>query len=182
MSTGSGRASAAGRTYSNSPTAPSSPATSRSSPSAASPPESCSAPQRYATDELGRTALPGVYACGDVAASWQPSLARHLRHEHWTSAAAQATTVARTLLGHERARSPARYFWSDQFGFRLQHVGGDEPWAEITLDGTPDAFTARYVSADGRLVAALLGNRPQHVASLRREIATLRMTPTSIAS
>ena len=134
------------------------------------------------TDALGRTNLPGVYACGDVAAWWRPSLGRHIRHEHWTSAAAQGATVARTLLGHGEQLDQPGYFWSDQFGLRLQHIGGDERWAEITLDGTPDAFTARYVSADGRLVAALLANRPQHAASLRREIATLRMTPTSIAS
>ena len=139
-------------------------------------------PAAVRTDALGRTSLPGVHACGDVAAWWRPSLDRHIRQEHWTSAAAQGATVARTLLGHGEQLDQPGYFWSDQFGLRLQHIGGDEPWAEITLDGTPDAFTARYVGADGRLVAALLANRPQHVASLRREIATLRMTPTSIAS
>ena len=133
-------------------------------------------PAAVRTDALGRTSLPGVHACGDVAAWWRPSLDRHIRSEHWTSAAAQGATVARTLLGHGEPLDQPGYFWSDQFGLRLQHIGGDEPWAEITLDGTPDAFTARYVSADGRLVAALLANRPQHAASLRREIATLRMS------
>ena len=134
------------------------------------------------TDALGRTNLSGVHACGDVAAWWRPSLDRHVRHEHWTSAAAQGATVARTLLGHGEPLDQPGYFWSDQFGLRLQHIGGDEPWAETTLDGTPEAFTARYVSFDGRLVAALLANRPEHAASLRREIAMSRMTPTSIAS
>ena len=131
-------------------------------------------PAAVPTDALGRTDLPGVHACGDVAAWWRPSLDRHVRNEHWTSAAAQGATVARTLLGRGEPLDQPGYFWSDQFGLRLQHIGGDEPWAEITLDGTPDAFTARYVSADGRLVAALLANRPQHAASLRREIATAR--------
>ena len=131
-------------------------------------------PAAVPTDAHGRTGLPGVHACGDVAAWWRPSLDRHVRSEHWTSAAAQGATVARTLLGHGEPLDQPGYFWSDQFGLRLQHIGGDEPWAEITLDGTPDAFTARYVSADGHLVAALLGNRPEHAASLRREIATAR--------
>ena len=132
-------------------------------------------PAAVPTDAMGRTDLPGVHACGDVAAWWRPSLERHVRSEHWTSAAAQGATVARTLLGRGEPLDQPGYFWSDQFGLRLQHIGGDEPWAEITLDGTPDAFTARYVSADGRLVAALLANRPQHAASLRREIATARV-------
>ena len=139
-------------------------------------------PGAVPTDAHGRTGLPGVHACGDVAAWWRPSLDRHVRNEHWTSAAAQGATVARTLLGRGEPLDQPGYFWSDQFGLRLQHIGGDEPWTEITLDGTPDAFTARYVSADGRLVAALLANRPQHAASLRQEIARLRMTPTSLAS
>jgi len=139
-------------------------------------------PAAVLTDALGRTNLPGVHACGDVAAWWRPSLDRHVRSEHWTGAAAQAATVARTLLGHGEPLDQPGYFWSDQFGLRLQHIGGDEPWAKITLDGTPDAFTARYASSDGRLVAALLANRPQHAASLRREMAKPGMTPTSMAA
>lgn len=131
-------------------------------------------PEAVATDAQGRTDLPGIHACGDVAAWWRPSLERHVRNEHWTSAAAQGATVARTLLGRGEPLDQPGYFWSDQFGLRLQHMGGDEPWAEITLDGTPDAFTARYHSADGRLVAALLANRPEHAAPLRREIAAAR--------
>jgi 3-phenylpropionate/trans-cinnamate dioxygenase ferredoxin reductase component len=139
-------------------------------------------PTAVLTDACGRTNLPGVHACGDVAAWWRPSLGRHVRSEHWTGAAAQGATVARTLVGRGQPLDQPGYFWSDQFGLRLQHVGGDESWAEIKLDGTPDAFTARYVGADGRLVAALLANRPQHAASLRREIAQSRMTRTSIAA
>ena len=64
-------------------------------------------PAGIPTDETGRTALPGVYACGDAAAPWQPALAGHLRLEHWTSAAHQAATVARTILGHEVRAAPS---------------------------------------------------------------------------
>jgi 3-phenylpropionate/trans-cinnamate dioxygenase ferredoxin reductase component len=39
------------------------------------------------TDACGRTAHPGVFACGDVASAWRPSLGAHVRVEHWTSAA-----------------------------------------------------------------------------------------------
>jgi 3-phenylpropionate/trans-cinnamate dioxygenase ferredoxin reductase subunit len=124
------------------------------------------------TDALGRTALPGLYACGDVVAWWRPSLGRHVRSEHWTSAAAQAATVARTILDRSKPLDQPGYFWSDQFGLRLQHVGAEEPWATVTLDGTPEAFTASYRALDGRLVAALLANQPQRAAALRRELET----------
>jgi NADPH-dependent 2,4-dienoyl-CoA reductase/sulfur reductase-like enzyme len=126
------------------------------------------------TDAHGRTVVRGVYACGDVAAWWRPSLGRHLRGEHWTSAAAQAATVARTILDRGQPLDRPGYFWSDQFGLRLQHVGGDEPWATVTLDATAEAFIARYHAPDGRLVAALLANQPHHTAALRRELDTAR--------
>ena len=123
------------------------------------------------TDEGGRTLLPNVYACGDVAAPWSAEHARHVRLEHWTSAAGQAAAVARAILGREPAASPTPYFWSDQFGLRLQHVGSAEGWERIVLDGHETSLAARYLAQDGRLVAALLVNRPQQVGALRRELA-----------
>ena len=111
-------------------------------------------PAGIATDEAGRTALPGVYACGDAAAPWHPGLARHLRLEHWSSAVHQATTVARTILGHETTSVPSPYFWSDQFGFRLQHVGVPAGWTRVALDAGADSLEAHYLASDDRLVAA----------------------------
>ena len=58
-----------------------------------------------------------------------------------------------------------------QLGLRLQHVGHAEGWTQVELDGTPDSFGARYLDADGRLVAALVANRPREAARLRRELA-----------
>jgi NADPH-dependent 2,4-dienoyl-CoA reductase/sulfur reductase-like enzyme len=123
------------------------------------------------TDACGRTAHPGVYACGDVASSWRPALGAHLRVEHWTSAAGQAQAVAHAILGRERPYDELPYFWSDQFGLRLQHVGhAHEPTAtEIDRDG--DGFTVRYRDPDERLVAALTANRPREVGALRKELA-----------
>jgi 3-phenylpropionate/trans-cinnamate dioxygenase ferredoxin reductase subunit len=129
------------------------------------------APGPIGTDEAGRTRLPDVYACGDVAASWSAAHSRHVRFEHWTSAAGQAAAVARAILGAEPGAKPTPYFWSDQFGLRLQHVGSAEGWERIVLDGDESSLVARYVAQDGRLVAALLVNRPHQVGPLRRELA-----------
>ena len=117
------------------------------------------------TDACGRTPRPGVYACGDVAA-WAG-----VRTEHWTDAAAQGAAVARTILGDPRPHVAPPYFWSDQFGMRLQQVGRAESWARVELDGTPDEFTARYLDASGRPLAVLLANRPAEAAAARRELA-----------
>ena len=123
------------------------------------------------TDEYGRTARSGVYACGDVAAWWRPSLGRHLRVEHWTSAAAQGRAVAATICGDPTRHDEAPFFWSDQFGLRLQYLGHAERWHAVVIEGGDESFTARYVDRDGRLLAALAANRTDEIVTLRRELA-----------
>jgi 3-phenylpropionate/trans-cinnamate dioxygenase ferredoxin reductase subunit len=128
-----------------------------------------------ATDASGRVGLPSVYACGDAATVWRPSVARHVRTEHWTSAAAQGAAVARAILGRDVPTDDVPYFWSDQFGLRLQHVGHGTGWRRVALEGTPDSFSARYYAGDGSPVAVLLANRPHEVAAARRELASTRL-------
>ena len=103
------------------------------------------------TDSCGRTAIPGVYACGDVAAQWRPSLGRRARVEHWTSAVGQGAAVAHAIAGADRPYDDVPYFWSDQFGLRLQHVGHAESWDAVEVDGEPDCFAARYLDRERRL-------------------------------
>jgi NADPH-dependent 2,4-dienoyl-CoA reductase/sulfur reductase-like enzyme len=123
-----------------------------------------------ATDASGRTAIPGVFSCGDVASAWRPSLGKSLRIEHWSSAAGQAAAVAQTILGEEAIHDDVPFFWSDQFDLRLQHVGHAENWERVEIDGTRDEFSARYIGPDDRLLSALLVNRPAETARLRREL------------
>ncbi len=123
------------------------------------------------TDSCGRTAVPGIYACGDVALSWRPSLGRHVRIEHWTNAAGQGATVARAILGDPKLFDDVPYVWSDQFGMRLQLIGRPEPGDSVDLDGDDASFTATYVANDGCVSATLLANRPSEAATLRRALA-----------
>ena len=102
-----------------------------------------------------------VFACGDVAGGPGPG----------TSAATEAAAVARRLLGLPPEPPPPPFFWSDQFGLRLQLVGHTATAAAVELEGSRDDFVARYRDSHGRLVAALAANRPAEVATLRRELA-----------
>ena len=80
-----------------------------------------------------------IYPCGDVTGNGG----------HWTSAAAQGTAVARRILGLPIEPPKPAFFWSDQFGLRLQLVGETAPTGSVSLDGTPDSYLARYHDGEG---------------------------------
>jgi NADPH-dependent 2,4-dienoyl-CoA reductase/sulfur reductase-like enzyme len=130
-----------------------------------------------ATDACGRTSAPGVFACGDVASWHRQSTGIGFRAENWTSAAQQAATVARAILG-EAAPAPDSplYAWSDQFGLRLQHVSTAAPWQAVAVEHGAGDFAARYLDGGGNLVAALVANRPRAVPGLRRELTAVAVT------
>lgn len=102
-------------------------------------------------DERGRTSDPDVVGVGDVTC-------RHRGDDcdvtgHWTATSDQARTAAETLLGREPAGRPgqAGYFWSDQYGVRLQFSGAVAPDAAITVVAgaiADDKFVALCGPAD----------------------------------
>ena len=96
---------------------------------------------------------------------------RHLRVEHWTSAAGQARAVAAAIVGEPTPYDEAPDFWSDQFGLRLQHIGHGGAWNAVEIDGSDDSFTARYLDAEGRLLSALAANSSSQLRALRLELA-----------
>ncbi len=124
------------------------------------------------TDPWGRTELPGVFACGDVASPWRPELGAHLRLEHWTGAAAGGAAAARAIMDAALPPPAMPYFWSDQFGWRLQMVGHPPPGSDAEIEERGEGFVGRYRDADGRLCGALAVNRPEDLALLRAELSS----------
>lgn len=88
-------------------------------------------------DAFGATTVaPNVFAAGDVARWTDPAGGGTSRSEHWTNAVEQAGVVARNLLAGPGARVSVRnapYFWSDQFGLRIQFAGRRLPGDEVTI-------------------------------------------------
>jgi Reductase C-terminal len=82
--------------------------------------------------------------------------------------------VARAIVGDEEPHDEAPYFWSDQFGLRLQYVGHADKWVSVEIEGERDSFAAMYRGGDGRLLASLFANRAREVAAFRREFPTAR--------
>ncbi len=103
----------------------------------------------------------GFVGCGDAAGG--PG--------HWMSAAAGGVAAARRILGLDPLPVQPPFFWSDQFGLRLQLVGDTRAAARVECEGSDDSFTARYFSDENRLVAALAANRAADIAVFRRELA-----------
>jgi NADPH-dependent 2,4-dienoyl-CoA reductase/sulfur reductase-like enzyme len=81
-------------------------------------------------DDTGRVlGLDGVRAVGDVAA-WEMPGAGFRRTEHWFSAVEQAAIVAAAITDTPPPLRKVPYFWSDQFGIKIQVFG----WPEETCD------------------------------------------------
>ncbi|OUS92030.1 NAD(P)/FAD-dependent oxidoreductase [Rhodococcus sp. NCIMB 12038] len=111
-------------------------------------------------DEFGRTAIAGVYGAGDVAAWWDPQAQTHQRIEHWTTAKEHGAAVAHNIVfpsAAGRTAGPVPYFWSDQYGRRLQFLGTSKGFdATHVVHGSLDGneYVVLY-GREGRLVGAL---------------------------
>jgi 3-phenylpropionate/trans-cinnamate dioxygenase ferredoxin reductase subunit len=114
-----------------------------------------------AVDASSRTALPGVYAAGDVTG-----------HQHWEAAVRQGSDAARAMLGREPGPAAPSYFWSDQYGVRIQCVGSPRGADAVLVEGDQRARDFTAVFHRGRTpVAALLVGRPEAMPAMRRLIA-----------
>lgn len=129
------------------------------------------APGGVRVDAAGRTPLPGVYAVGDAAATFDPVVGSHLAGSHWEAAARQGTRSARVMLGLDPGRAEPTSFWTDQYGLRIQYLGHARLADTFELDGDLDArsFTATFTRA-GAPVAALIVDRPRELPRLRKLI------------
>ena len=119
-------------------------------------------------DEHGRTAIHGIFAAGDAAATFDPILGRHVPGSHWEAAGRQGARAARAMLGLEPGAAPLTSFWTDQYGVRIQYLGRAQTADSVSIDGEPAArsFTATFSRA-GRPVAALLVDRPRSLPAFR---------------
>ena len=119
-------------------------------------------------------AADGVVAAGDIA-RW---LWRHdgedeqIRIEHWQVAAEAGVAAARSLVaGRPDAPSftPIPYFWSDQYGIRLQVLGSPRGSDDIRItEGSPEEgkFVALFGRA-GRLRAVMAIGKPRQLMGYR---------------
>ncbi len=110
-------------------------------------------------DDSYRTSDPSVYAIGDCAT---PAGGRQ---ETWSHAETSARAASRSLLGMTPEPAPVLYFWSDQYGSRLQVAGDPAGATDYGLRGR-----ARLYIRDSRITAVAALDAPRDFAAARRLI------------
>ncbi|MEV6765128.1 FAD-dependent oxidoreductase [Streptomyces sp. NPDC051105] len=125
----------------------------------------------------GRTSVAGVVAVGDCANWYDPHAGGHRRVEHWTGALERPAAAVAALLAYgatEPGVPRPPYFWSDQYGVKIQFVGHAAGADDVTVEeGSTDdrSFLAVYRRA-GRPVAVLGMNQPRLFTRLRKQFDT----------
>lgn len=124
------------------------------------------------TDAHARTSDPHILAIGDCASFPSDFYQRRLRLESVQNAQEQARAAASTLLGTDKPYDPVPWFWSDQYGLKLQMVGLSQGYQQAVVRGAPasHAFSVFYLR-DGRIVSVDSINRPQDFLLGKRLVA-----------
>lgn len=120
--------------------------------------------------------MPNIVALGDVARVHRPDLGRTMRIEHWTNANKQARVAVANLLAGSMVEQHVDlpYFWSDQYGVRIQFTGIVNPEDDVRIvDGAPEdrCFLAQY-ERDGIAVGVMAFNNPRAFGRARRQLST----------
>jgi NADPH-dependent 2,4-dienoyl-CoA reductase/sulfur reductase-like enzyme len=129
---------------------------------------------------------PAIYGAGDVVAwpnGWWGDV---MRGEQWLVAADQGRHAARNLLaGPERSTpfSTIPYFWSDQYGCRIQAAGRTDLGKLVTLAG--DTQRRPFVGAfrhEARLTGVVAINAPKIFAALRLSLENNDSFETAVSA
>lgn len=126
----------------------------------------------FVTDSSCRTTVPGVFAIGDCARSYDDELEDHHRSEHWAHTVEQARSVAAAITGVTPAPPRVPYFWSDQYASRIQFAGYRHPSDTVrVVEGDPGAgaFVCVY-ERSGETVAVVGVNSARTFTRIRKDL------------
>ncbi|MEU1516294.1 FAD-dependent oxidoreductase [Streptomyces sp. NPDC005811] len=124
----------------------------------------------------GRTSLASVVAVGDCANWYDPRAGAHRRVEHWTGARERPDAAIATLLAGgavEPGVPKPPYFWSDQYGVKIQFAGHAAGADTVTVEeGTAgDRDVLAVYRRAGTPVAVLGMNQPRLFTRWRKQLA-----------
>jgi 3-phenylpropionate/trans-cinnamate dioxygenase ferredoxin reductase subunit len=132
-------------------------------------------------DDHCQTSDPDIYAAGDCTNHPNPILDRRLRLESVPNAMEQARVACANMLGGDKNYASIPWFWSDQYGLKLQMVGFSSDGDESVLRGdkATDQFAVFYLK-DGCVVAVDAVNSPKEFM-VCKQLYGKQVDPTSLS-
>jgi 3-phenylpropionate/trans-cinnamate dioxygenase ferredoxin reductase subunit len=122
-------------------------------------------------NELLQTTNPAIYAAGDVASFYSPSLEKQMRVEHEDNANTMGKLAGRNMAGKSEAYRHLPSFYSDLFDLGYEAVGELDARLETFADWkTPFREGVVYYLKDGRVRGVLLWNVWEQVDAARKLI------------
>ncbi|MFS0694528.1 NAD(P)/FAD-dependent oxidoreductase [Streptomyces nitrosporeus] len=119
-----------------------------------------------------RTDDPDIYAIGDCARFPSPYAGRHIRLESVQNATDQARCVAAAICGEPAPYTAVPWFWSEQYGLRLQMAGlTAAPDETVTVGDVAGGRFSVLCFRGGLLIGAESLNRPADHGITRRLLA-----------
>jgi len=119
-----------------------------------------------ATDALGQTSDPAIWAAGDCASF--PWRGGRLRLESVGNAIDQAEAVAANMLGAGQPYDAKPWFWSDQFDLKLQIAGLNTGYDHIaTRPGEGNAASFWYYRGDTLLAVDAMNDARAYMVGKR---------------
>ncbi|WP_416981045.1 NAD(P)/FAD-dependent oxidoreductase [Streptomyces sp. T028] len=124
----------------------------------------------------GRTSIASVVAVGDCANWYDPRAGAHRRVEHWTGARERPDAAIATLLAAgavEPGVPKPPYFWSDQYGVKIQFAGHAAGADTVTVEegAAEDRNVLAVYRRAGNPVAVLGMNQPRLFTRWRKQLA-----------
>ncbi len=102
-----------------------------------------------------QTSDPDIYAVGDVTWHHNTHYDRWLRLESVQNAVDQAKVAISHIMGEDEPYDALPWFWSDQYGLKLQIAGLSEGYDTLVTRGSPEErSTAFFYLKEGRMLAA----------------------------
>ncbi|HEX8539250.1 MAG TPA: FAD-dependent oxidoreductase [Cystobacter sp.] len=124
-------------------------------------------------DEYAQTADPDILAIGDCANQPSAYTGGRIRLESVPNAIEHARVAAATLVGKREPSSAIPWFWSEQYGVKLQMVGLSTGYQQCVTRGSGEGpeFSAFYLK-DGRVITADVIGRPAEFMAAKRLVAS----------
>jgi NADPH-dependent 2,4-dienoyl-CoA reductase/sulfur reductase-like enzyme len=109
-------------------------------------------------DAALRTSDPDIFAAGDVANAFHPTIGARIRSEHWANALNQGPAAARAMLGQDVSYDEIPYTYSDQFEIGMEFSGYLPLIGDATLAYRGDPAKREFIAfwmLGGRVVAGM---------------------------